>query len=117
MSIDNHIETRSVNKANTTTTATFLRQMYKRIVGACQLFCHVIVVFTSVQPCFGDGYKIHLYHIHVIRKNIGLVAKLMSVDKAQCDRYRDTGARTLVIRRRHGEHNTVDSRFAVIHRW
>ena len=84
-----------------------------------QVFYDFIVSFTNVQPCFGDGYKIHVYLSHVIRKNIGFVANWAGVDNAQFDRHRDTAARAFVIGRRHGGHNNVDvdSRFTVIHRW
>ena len=46
-SIDNHLETRSVNKANTTTKAPFPRQMHKLIVGGCQVF-YDFIVFSPV---------------------------------------------------------------------
>jgi len=72
--VDSQPPWNSIGKqANTTTstTATFPRQMYKLIVGRGQVFYDFIVFFTKVQPCFGDGYKIHVYLSHVIRINIG----------------------------------------------
>ena len=48
------------------------------------------------NPFFGDGYKIHVYLSHVIRKKIGFVANWASVDNDQFDRHRDTAAHTFV---------------------
>ena len=75
-SIDNHLETRSVSKANTTTKATFPRQKYKLIVGGS------FVVLLSFSPMFN-----HVHFSHVIRKNIGFVANWAGVDDAEFGRH------------------------------
>ena len=38
----------------------------------------LFVVFTIVQPCSGDGYKIHIYLGHVIRK----ISVLLQIERA-----------------------------------